>query len=176
MAILTGTEILKRVEAGDIVIDPFDPALVNVDGVSVDVRLGDTLLRAYQDEAFWPGDDQSANFETLYLPTIGYTLEPGEFYLAHTVEQIGSTKFVPVLHGKSTNARCSMVIHQTAGLAEPHFFGQVTCEITVTVPVRVWPGMRIAQVTFETVEGEIVPYQGRYQGQRGPTPPREGKR
>lgn len=58
-------------------------------------------------------------------------------------------------------------------VSEPGFSGQITLEMTVTKPVFVKPGDPIAQITFETVEGEIVPYKGRYAGQIGPTPARK---
>lgn len=43
MSILSGREIVKQIELGNIVIDPFDPSFVGPN--SVDVRLGPKLLR-----------------------------------------------------------------------------------------------------------------------------------
>ncbi len=48
MGILTGPQILKEIELGNIVIDPFDPSFIGPN--SVDVRLGPKLLRYAKEE------------------------------------------------------------------------------------------------------------------------------
>jgi dCTP deaminase len=177
VAVLTGTAIGERIKAGNIQVDPFDESLINYDGVSIDVRLGDNILVAKQHcpTPIVPGQDCSDRFtELLRMVGCGWILKPGFFYLATTFEMIGSSAYRPILHGKSTVARCGVAIHQ-AGICEPFFFGQITLEVTAAIEVMVRPGMRIGQVEFHTVEGEIVPYKGRYNGQSGPTPARREK-
>ncbi len=168
MSILSGIEILDQLRAGAISIDPLDPDLVNVCGVSVDVRLGDSL-KVFDGSHIDHSRPEEARFVDLAKFGGAWHLQPGRFYLASTVEKIGSLAFVPILMGKSTVARCGLCIHQVAGLIEPGFFGQITMEVTCSVPVVIRPGMRIGQVVFETVQGQILPYRGRYQGQTGPT-------
>jgi len=86
----------------------------------------------------------------------GFVLKPGIGYLMHTAESVCSTKFNPILDGKSSIARLFIQVHATAGYGDPYFAGQYTLEVIVQHPVRVYPGMRIAQVRFHTIEGEIT--------------------
>jgi dCTP deaminase len=101
----------------------------------------------------------------------GLRLNPGIGYLMHTVERITTKKYVPVLDGKSSVGRLFMKVHETAGYGDPGFDGQYTLEVTVVQPLRVYPGMRIAQMRFHTIVGEVEkPYAGNYTGEgaRGP--------
>lgn len=96
-------------------------------------------------------------------------LVPGVLYLASTVEKAGSDHYEPILHGKSSLARLGLSVHETAGLGEPGWKYQWTLEMTCSHPIRLYPNMRIAQIVFETVQGEIDPYDGNYVDQEGPT-------
>jgi dCTP deaminase len=79
--------------------------------------------------------------------------------------------------GKSSLGRLGLLTHSTAGFIDPGFTGHVTLELsnTATMPIRLWPGMKIGQLCFFTLSTPAdKPYgQGadgsRYQGQRGPT-------
>jgi dCTP deaminase len=46
--------------------------------------------------------------------------------------------------------------------------GHVSFQLHSTLPIRLYPGMTIAQVSFWKPKGDIVLYAGRYQGSRGP--------
>lgn len=85
----------------------------------------------------------------------GWILKPGIGYLMHTRERIWTEKFVPIVDGKSSIGRLFIQIHATAGYGDPGFDGQYTLEVIVQHPVRVYPGMRIGQIRFHTVEGEV---------------------
>jgi dCTP deaminase len=66
-----------------------------------------------------------------------------------------------------------ILIHATAGYVDPGFCGQITLEISNVnnIPVALYPGMRICQVSFELLfEICVTPYglKGKYQGQEGP--------
>ena len=102
-------------------------------------------------------------------------LVPGVLYLASTNESIGSDFYEPIIHGKSSLARLGLSVHETAGLGEPGFKYQWTLEMTCTHPIRLYPNMRIGQVVFETVKGEIRTYEGNYRQQEGPTGSRMDK-
>ena len=102
-------------------------------------------------------------------------LVPGVLYLASTNEAIGSDFYEPIIHGKSSLARLGLSVHETAGLGEPGFKYQWTLEMTCTHPIRLYPNMRIGQVVFETVKGEIRTYEGNYRQQEGPTGSRMDK-
>ena len=81
------------------------------------------------------------------------------------------------LDGKSSLGRLGLQVHSTAGLADPGFEGQITLELSniASLPIAIYPGMRIAQLVFERLTTPADrPYGAgslgsKYQGQRGPT-------
>ena len=76
--------------------------------------------------------------------------------------------------------RLGLLTHSTAGFIDAGFSGHVTLELSnvATLPIKLWPGMKIGQLCFFRLTSPAeAPYgsgaQGsRYQGQRGPTPSR----
>ncbi|MET0410646.1 MAG: dCTP deaminase, partial [Polyangiaceae bacterium] len=73
----------------------------------------------------------------------------------------------------------AVVVHATAGFIDPGFTGQITLELSNigVLPVRLYPGMRIAQLAFYPMSSPAErPYGeqrgSHYQGQRGPQPSR----
>lgn len=163
--ILTGPEIGKQVEAGRIRIDPFDPAQLTTN--SYDLRLGDNFLRYTS-----PVIDvrKRADFEVLEIPKEGLHLAKGTFVLSETRERFGSDHFVPIIHAKSGTARCGLFAHVTADLIDIGSFGKSTLQLYATLPVTIYPGMLLAQVSFWKPLGEIKLYEGKYQGSNGPMP------
>jgi dCTP deaminase len=168
--ILSDSAILAAVKCGDIEIEPFDPARLNP--VSYDLALGNEVLMYTQD--FLSLREEPMVFRSKFDER-GCDLRPGVGYLMHTVERIHTKKYVPVLDGKSSIGRLFMKIHETAGYGDPGFNGQYTLEVTVVHPLRVYPGMRIAQMRFHTILGEVQKlYAGNYTGEaaKGPVPSR----
>lgn len=165
--ILTGPEIQRQVELGKIQISPFRPEQVNP--ASYDLRLGADYL---QYAVFGrPLDAKVENPTTSgKIFANGLVLHPGQLYLMHTVEVVGTREFVTVIDGKSSIARLGVVAHLTAGYGDVGFFGQYTLEVSVIHPVRVYAGMRFCQARFQTVQGEFAQYEGNYVGEtaRGP--------
>lgn len=88
-------------------------------------------------------------------PDRGWILKPGIGYLMHTRERVRTESFVPVLDGKSSIGRLFVKVHETAGYGDPGFDGQYTLEVTVQHPIRLYPGMRICQIRFHTIAGEV---------------------
>jgi len=88
-------------------------------------------------------------------PERGWILRPGIGYLMCTRERIWTRKYVPILDGKSSIARLFMQIHCTAGFGDPNFDGNYTLEVIVQHPLKVYPGMRIGQIRFHTMHGEV---------------------
>jgi dCTP deaminase len=95
-------------------------------------------------------------------------LQPGKVYLGHTSEVMGSESFVPIIKGKSSTARLGLFVHMTADLIDIGSINQWTLQLHPVMPVRVYPKMRIGQVTFWVPVGEITLYSGKYKGTRGP--------
>lgn len=102
----------------------------------------------------------------------GHVLVPGELYLGSTVERVAARGYVPWIDGRSSVGRLGIRVHATAGRGDDGFDGRWTLEIDVVKPVRVYAGMRIAQMTFMTMVGGRDPYRGRYQNQPGAVPSR----
>lgn len=164
MSILTGPDILRRVCSGEIVIEPFDESSLNPN--SYDLRL-DSVLRVYDTDAEL--DVRSNNpTELLSIPPDGLVLRPGVLYLGSTAELVGCDTLAAVVEGKSSLGRLGLTAHVTAGFIDCGFRGNITLEMSVVHRLRVYPGMRVCQVCFTTMEGEVRLYAGKYQDQRGP--------
>ncbi len=161
--ILTGSEIEKRVKKGSIVISPFSPKQINPN--SYDFRLGDAL-KVYTNEVL---DTKKYNpVETIKITEKGFVLEPDKIYLGHTVETMGSKKYVPVIRGKSSIGRLGLFVHITADLIDVGSINQWTLMLHAVQKIRVYPNMLIGQVTFWKTQGKIMLYDGKYQGSVGP--------
>jgi dCTP deaminase len=104
-------------------------------------------------------------------------IPPNSFALARTIEYFRIPRDVLVIClGKSTYARCGMIVNVTP--LEPEWEGHVTLEIsnTTPLPARVYANEGICQFLFLRGEGEPdVSYadrKGKYMKQRGVTLPR----
>ncbi|MEN3584897.1 PEP/pyruvate-binding domain-containing protein [Streptomyces sp. ZYX-F-203] len=161
--ILTGSEIARERANGRITIEPFTPEQVNPN--SYNFRLGKTL-RVYQE---MPLDARRTNdFEEVEIPDDGLVLEPGRLYLAHTVEVLGSEHYAPTFAARSSVARLGLFINLSASLGDIGYTGQWTLQLYTMNRVRVYPGINIGQMMWWRPQGEIVLYDGKYQGSVGP--------
>src|SRR6187399_3581420 len=102
---------------------------------------------------------------------------PNSFALARTIEYFRIPRDVlTICLGKSTYARCGIIVNVTP--FEPEWEGFVTLEIsnTTPLPARIYANEGIAQVLFfesdEDCERSYADKQGKYQGQREVTLPR----
>lgn len=113
------------------------------------------------------------------------TVMPGHegFLLGTTMESIVMPDDVVArVEGRSSLGRLGLRVHSTAGFIDPGFRGQITLEIDLVgkYPVRLTPGMRIAQLSFEPLNAPAeAPYgvkkNSKYQDQRGATTSRSYK-
>ena len=170
--ILSGPEIAKQVEDGGIVVDPFERKHINP--ASIDLTLGRQVK--FYDQYVHEGahsaylDSKKENpYSEVEFPDEGHILRPGQLYLMHTVERVHTVKFVPVIDGKSSIGRLGVQIHITAGYGDPGFDGQYTLEVVCVQPVKLYPGMKIAQMRFHTLVGKSLSYKktGHYKGKKG---------
>ena len=104
-------------------------------------------------------------------------IPPNSFALARTVEYFRIPRNVlTVCLGKSTYARCGIIVNVTP--FEPEWEGYATLEFsnTTTLPAKIYAGEGCAQVVFfESDEACEVSYKdrgGKYQGQVGVVVPR----
>ncbi len=61
-----------------------------------------------------------------------------------------------------------LFVHVTADLIDIGSFGVSTLQLYATLPVKIYPGMLIAQVSFWQPKGKITLYKGKYQNSIGP--------
>lgn len=180
--ILSDRTLREQIDAGRIVIDPYDPALVQPS--SIDVRISN-LFRVFRNHTAGIIDvKQDMTFLTELVEMDGdapFLLHPGEFVLGSTLERVGvPDDLVGRVEGKSSLGRLGLLIHSTAGFIDAGFDGHITLELAnvASLPITLYPGMKIGQVSFmQMTTAAEHPYgkgaQGsKYHGQRGPTPSR----
>jgi dCTP deaminase len=104
-------------------------------------------------------------------------IPPNSFALARTVEYFRIPRNVlTICLGKSTYARCGIIVNVTP--FEPEWEGFVTLEFsnTTPLPAKIYANEGVAQVIFfesdEPCEMSYKDRQGKYQGQTGVTLPR----
>ncbi|MGN5636471.1 dCTP deaminase [Streptomyces sp. AC154] len=161
--ILTGPEIKAAVANGRLRITPFTPDQTNPN--SYNVRLGPTLL-TYAAKVI--DAHQTNPTRSILIGDDGYVLQPGELYLGHTVEEVGSDIFVPLLFGRSSVGRLGLFVEITAPIGDIGFHGQWTLMLSPIRPLRVYAGMKIGQIMFFVSTGDVDLYRGKYQGAAGP--------
>ncbi|RRD04563.1 dCTP deaminase [Arachnia propionica] len=180
--LLSDRDILAEVSTGGIALDPWEPTMIQPS--SVDVRL-DKFFRVFENHRYPhidPAEDQSELTRLIEVDDgEAFVLHPGEFVLGSTWEQVSLGPGVAArLEGKSSLGRLGLLTHSTAGFIDPGFSGHVTLELSnmATLPVKLWPGMKIGQLCFFQLSSPAEhpygskEYGSRYQGQRGPTPSR----
>ena len=165
--ILSGEVIAEEQRKGNIILSPFDPGSVTSN--SYDLRLGPTLLR-YTEEVLDPKKEN--RYELLDIASEGHLLQQGELHLGHSIEIVGSEKYVPIIHARSSIARLGLFVHITADLIDIGSVGNITFQLYSTLPIKVYPGLTIGQVSFWKPYGKIKLYAGKYQSSKGPIPSR----
>ena len=104
-------------------------------------------------------------------------IPPNSFALARTVEYFRIPRSVlTVCLGKSTYARCGIIVNVTP--LEPEWEGHVTLEFsnTTNLPAKIYANEGVAQMLFfesdEVCETSYADRDGKYQGQTGVTLPK----
>jgi dCTP deaminase len=170
MSILTGPAIHDCVVAGLINISPYDEKQLNPN--SYNLKLGKKLVIYRIDKCSDLAlDMRNENpTEELEIPETGLVLYPNILYLGETEEYTDSPHHVPHIEGRSSVGRLGMQVHVTAGFGDVGFRGKWTLEITVVHPLRVYAGVEVCQVAFQTTFGKVEPYKGKYLDQKGVVP------
>ena len=137
---------------------------------SVDVRLGNQFIvfRAHRFGIFEPAgltDLEPQQIQERQILPYGekLVLHPGMLVLGSTFEYVSMPNDLECqIEGRSSWARIGLQI-ATATAIEPGFKGVITLELSnfSTVPIKLMPGIRIAQLLFRKAEPEIPnPYSG----------------
>ncbi|AKE42066.1 deoxycytidine triphosphate deaminase [Corynebacterium kutscheri] len=178
--LLSDKDIRAAISSDELVIDPFDPALIQPS--SIDVRM-DRFFRVFNNSKYTHIDPKLQQDELTSLVEVAedepFVLHPGEFVLGATLEKFTlPSNLAGRLEGKSSLGRLGLLTHSTAGFIDPGFSGHITLELSnvANLPIMLWPGMKVGQLAlFKMSSPAEVPYGSgvlgsKYQGQRGPTP------
>ena len=177
--LLSDRDIRTQIEAGRIGLEPLNMELIQPS--SMDVRL-DRFFRLFDNHKYPFIDPREQQDDLTRFVEVdkeeAFILHPGEFVLGSTFEFVSLPNDIAArLEGKSSLGRLGLLTHSTAGFVDPGFQGHVTLELsnTATLPIKLWPGMKIGQLCFFQLSSESEnpygssKYGSRYQGQRGPT-------
>lgn len=190
--ILSNREIQKALDERRLIIDPEPMPRVPSSAAddcpyqtsAVDLRLGDEI--AYFKEGL-PLDINLSRggFAKLFGPmsegfkiSAGqpFVLRPQHLVLARTLERVELpiTESGPCLaarvEGKSSYARCGLLVHFTAPTIHSGFAGSITLELINLGPcnISLYPGTPICQLIIETVMGIPFRNDSQFQGQSKP--------
>ena len=163
--ILSGQEIKKHM-GKEIIIEPFDEKRINPN--SYNLSLAGELL----DNDNHVLDMKEPNpVSRIIIPEDGLLLEPNRLYLGRTNEYTSTSRYVPMLEGRSSTGRLGLFIHVTAGFGDIGFSGYWTLEIFCVQPVRIYPNVEICQIYYHDIDGEYELYKsGKYQNNTGIQP------
>ena len=171
MAVLSAKALHKRIfdKEGDerLIVTPLldlDTQL-SKNGAAIDVRLGTHFLvqRRTNIPAVDPmGKERESEYLNLQSRIIipyghHFVLHPNQFALGGTIEYLKLPRDLSgYLIGKSSWGRLGLIVATAVGI-HPNFRGIITLELRNMgeVPFYLYPGLRIAQIFFHTVEGEL---------------------
>lgn len=165
--ILSDRTILDYIKSSKIIVEPFEESSLQCS--SLDLRLGSSIA-FYEDlniiDIKSPIQAKTIDFEEYF------TINPGEFLLASTMEYIKLPEFITAfVEGRSSLGRLGLFI-ENAGWVDAGFEGQITLELynANKYPIKLYKGMRICQLVFAKLD-EIPSkvYRGKYLGQKGAT-------
>jgi dCTP deaminase len=161
--ILADCQIKARVKTGEINIVPYNEECVQP--ASYDLHLDDQfkVFNTYKTELIDTKNPVKDLMDDADLSDRdSFILHPGNFALALVKEVTGvDNKHVGRLEGKSSLARLGLIIHTTAGFLDPGNSLQLTLELfnASPLPIKLYPGMKIAQIAFEELQEACeVPY------------------
>ncbi|MBS3814975.1 MAG: dCTP deaminase [Hadesarchaea archaeon] len=178
--ILSGKQIREYIEQGKIVIDPYDEELVGPS--QIDLRLGDKFRIFKEIDLVDSKDKDSIKKNTELVETDGepFVLDSGQLVLTVTKERVAvPNDLVASIEGRSSIARMGVFIHISSGHVNPGSGVDKPFPVTLEVlnmnpsPVKIYPGMRICQLLFYTMDQAVKrgydKISGKYKGKLGPS-------
>lgn len=151
---------------------------------AVDLRLGNEVAY-FKDGVPAQIDLRKGDFNALFGPLSEtrmltdeqpYVLRPSKLVLAKTLERVelpllaDGVSLAARVEGKSSYARCGLLVHFTAPTIHAAFAGTITLELINLGPldIALYPGMPICQLIIEQVHG--VPFRNDSQFQHQARP------
>lgn len=179
--VLSDRDIKKSIKDGKIKIKPAPDFASQLGACTLDLRLGNVyrVFNHSKTPYLDPQDPKTLEgiTEEIEIPKgEAFTLHPGEFILAMTMEYVEMPDdLTGRLEGRSSIGRLGVVVHSTAANIECGFRGNITLELANMgrIPVMLYPGMRICALSFEQLSSPAeVPYykkkSAKYVGQKVP--------
>ncbi len=160
--ILSGKQIREYIKQGRITIKPFDKQLIGPS--QIDLRL-DSKFRVFKSTNLVdPFDRRSVEKNTELVDTKGdpFVIQPGQLILGITREKIAiPNDLVASIEGRSSIARMGVFIHISSGHVNPGSGSKTPIPVTLEIlnmnpaPVKVYPGMRVCQLLFYTMDKAV---------------------
>jgi dCTP deaminase len=125
--ILSDADILRRLESGDLVVEPLDDPDIQIQPASVDLRLGREFLEFQHANipCIHPNSEQEVDeyVEETVVPEDGeYILHPGDFVLGTTHERVQiPDDLIAHVEGRSSLGRLAIVVHASLPYDEEVF-------------------------------------------------------
>jgi dCTP deaminase len=188
--ILSNVEIQRAIDVGWLVLDPEPlPRRPRSDGAdcpyqtsAIDLQLGDEI--SYLRDGL-PLDINlgRGEFANLFGPNSirqkltveqPFVLRPGRLVLGRTHQRVelpisnDGNCLAARVEGKSSYARCGLLVHFTAPTIHAGFKGSITLELynMGTLGISLYPGTPICQLIVETVKGKPFRNDSQFQGQQ----------
>jgi len=189
--ILSNAEIHRAIDEGRLVIVPEpSPRLPRANAEcpyatsSVDLRLGNQISY-FKDKLPFDINLREGSFSELFLPnsltqTITeeqpFVLRPNRLVLGRTHEHIelpllpDGRSLAARVEGKSSYARCGLLVHFIAPTIHAGSAGTITLELINLGPcnISLYPEAPICQLIFEAVSGTPIRNDSKFQGQQSP--------
>lgn len=186
--ILSNQEILAAIRAGDLKIGGLtgeeNPGAEPFNNSSIDLHLAHEISRLNANPAAidltQPGLSEFLKNNSEPIKIAGnqpFRLDPRDFLIARTEENVqfpvvkNRPRYAARVEGRSSIARCGVLVHFTAPTIHAGFEGTITLEITNLSPMRflLTPGMKICQLIIEEVKGDVALTPSQFRGQTTPT-------
>ena len=163
LGMLSGNEIKKRMQTGDIIITPQDNIVINPN--SVNLTLSKSI--AWYTEPIL--DLKKHNpIEIGEIKESGSILSPDKIYIARTNEWTETQNLVPMLSGRSSLGRLGYHAHCSAGMGSIGYKGYWHMGVRPTMPIKIYRDMKCCQIYYLTPDGEITnTYEGSMQNLTG---------
>ncbi|GEM_PF-433102 len=125
--ILSDADILERLEAGDLVVEPLDDPDLQIQPASVDLRLGSEFLEFRRTNIPCIHPDSEREIEEYVTETVveegeDFILHPGDFVLGTTHERVEiPADLIAHVEGRSSMGRLAVVVHASLPYDEEVF-------------------------------------------------------
>jgi dCTP deaminase len=165
--ILSDGTLREMMARKELVVEPIEDH--QIQPASIDLRLGKHFLKVDENDFDIIRMDEPISYLEIERDEI--VIPPLTFMLATTMEYVKlPNDLTAFVEGRSSVGRVGLFV-QNAGWVDPGFEGELTLELfnANRQPIRLQSGRRICQLVFARMDrAALVPYKGKYMGQRRP--------